>query len=169
MCLSYYIKGMLLAISLVPSIACASSNDLQTAVEALASGQSQTAYEQLISLARQGNLDAQVLVGITYKDGHGTEHDLKKARFWFRRAAHKGRNDAAFLLGLSFLHDKATAKEYEQAVYWIKYAARHDVHSAQRFMALAYEKGWMNMHVDVAKSHYWWDRYNTFRLARNTQ
>lgn len=163
-----YIKGILLCGLLLPVQAFASTSGLQDAVDAISDGHYKSAYQQLISLARQGNIDAQVLVGVVYKEGQGTRLDIDKARFWFKRAAHKGRNDAAYLLGLSYLHDNATADEYKQAVYWIKYAARRDVYPAQRFMALAYEKGWMNMDVDVAKSQYWWDRYNNYKLAKNT-
>lgn len=166
-------KIILLAL-LLPSLLYAAEDNLQQAVEAMQMGAYRDAHGQLVRLSEEGNRDAQTLLGIIYNEGLGVTQDLQQARYWYKRAAEKGKVDAAFLLGLSYLNNYSAEKGLRsendsKAAYWIKYAARHDNISAQRFMAIAYEKGWMNIPVSELKSTYWWDRYEKLSAARSSQ
>lgn len=168
MILRMRVKVLLMTILLLLSSHAASS-ELQSAVDAIDTGAYKQAHEQLLALSNKGDRDAQTLLGLLYSEGRGgIEKDVEQARHWFMNAAKKGKADAAFLLGLTYLHKDPAKSDNAKAVHWVKYAARRDNLLAQRFMALAYEKGWMNIEVSESKSRYWWDRYEKLKLAKSS-
>lgn len=68
--------------------------------------------------AAQGNVDAQVNLGVMYAQGKGVQQDYAKAREWFEKAAAQG--DAVAQINMGVLYDngrgvrqdKAAAKEW---------------------------------------------------------
>ena len=162
-------RSLVVLAILLPALSYAEVDSLQDAVDAMDRGSYKQAYEGLLPLAREGDAQAQTLLGVIYNDGLGVKRDIQKARSWLYLAAEKEKADAAFLLGLSYLSKTSTVKENENAVYWIKFAARRDNLSAQRFMALAYEKGWMNVETNDKNSRYWWERYGKLSQLKSAQ
>ena len=57
--------------------------------------------QELQELAKQGNTEEQVVLGILYLTGEGgVDLDYKKAELWFKLAAKKGHSDAQHFLGV---------------------------------------------------------------------
>ena len=72
---------------------------------------------QTQNLANQGNVKAQLDLGITYLLGIGADQDYVKALEWYEKAANQGYAQAQFNLGVIYYHGEgvrqniATAKE----------------------------------------------------------
>lgn len=115
---------------------------------------------QLREQAHAGDATAQILLGLVYSEGRGVTRDITRARYWFTEATEQGDMRAAFLLGVSYLDHEPTELKLAVAERWIKYAARGGNSTAQRFMALSYEKGWMDVKVNREHADYWWQRYH---------
>lgn len=83
----------------------AASADLATARKALESKDYVAAFKELTPLAKQGNPEAQVLLGRMYLMGYGVLKDAQEAHRWFASAAVQGDASAEFFLGApSVLH-----------------------------------------------------------------
>ena len=58
----------------------------------------ETAYNTLITLAEDGNDEAQFMIGLMYYRGDFVELDIEKAVYWFKRSARQHNVEAANLL-----------------------------------------------------------------------
>jgi uncharacterized protein len=81
------------------------------------------AREILEPLARQGNADAQQLVGSIYADGKGVPQDSARASHWFSLAAEQGKVDAQFALGIMHRDGVGVPKDRGLALNWLRRAA----------------------------------------------
>ena len=89
-----------------------SANSLQDARSAIESQNYATALEQLRPLAREGNPDANNLLGQMYENGWGVEADEEEAARLYRIGANQGHLDS--VTSLRGLQNKAFAVEYSQ-------------------------------------------------------
>ena len=69
--------------------------DFADAVEAYDGGDYADAFAESLEAARQGDADAQYLVGYLYMRGEGTRRDFVRAYRWFTLAARQGDSFAA--------------------------------------------------------------------------
>ena len=74
--------------------------------------------------AEQGDAEAQVKLARMYQWGNGTDKDISKAVYWYRKAAEKDNADAQLALGNIYLDIQDSA----QALYWFRKAAENDPH-----------------------------------------
>ena len=65
--------------------------------------------------AEKGNIDAQYMLAILYKEGLGTEKNLEKAFYWYHKAAEKENIDAQYNFTLLYY------KRFNFIRYYIKY------------------------------------------------
>ena len=73
-------------------------------------------------LAKDGNAEAQYILGMMYRAGRGVPHDYKEARKWYLLAAEQGHPLAQFYLGWMYAGGKGVPKDYIQAHVWIDIA-----------------------------------------------
>ena len=83
-------------------------------------------YEKAAKLysptAKDGNAEAQYILGMMYRAGRGVPHDYKEARKWYLLAAEQGHPLAQFYLGWMYAGGKGVPKDYIQAHVWINIA-----------------------------------------------
>ena len=48
----------------------------------------------MMKSAKQGDPDAQSMIGVCYQEGYGVDPDLAEAKKWFARAAEQGSGSA---------------------------------------------------------------------------
>jgi TPR repeat protein len=101
-------------------------------------------YEQSFALwqtlATQGHAEAQLLVGLSYANGWGTDPNGRLAEVWYRKAALNNNPAAQFLLGLRYLGD--SKDKLATGLMWLRKAAENGDDSAQRFLKKAESRGW---------------------------
>lgn len=135
------------------------AESLDEAVAALDSGRYQAARQSFENLARHGDADAQVLLGIMYSEGKGGQADIQQGRHWLETAAHQGSHDAQFLLGLSYLgsYGNSGQSDLSRARIWLRRSAHNGNALAQRFLVRAYRHGWFGSRNQQHAS-YWQER-----------
>jgi TPR repeat protein len=89
-------------------------------------------FLKLLASAKQGDADAQAVVGSMYFDGQGVEQDDVKASRWWRKAAEQGDADSQFSLGLQYVMGIGVTKDHEKAATWLNKAARQGHDGARR-------------------------------------
>ena len=91
--------------------------------------------------AEQGNVDAQIALGVKYYYGQGVPQDYANAAKWWRKAAERGNADAQFNLGLLYADGQGVPKDYTKAVKWYRKAADQGVAVAQNNLGVLYRDG----------------------------
>lgn len=69
--------------------------DFPDAVAAYDAGDYAAAFEKSLTMAEQGDIDAQYMVGFLYSRGQGVARDVVRAHLWFDLAAAQGDSFAA--------------------------------------------------------------------------
>jgi len=99
------------------------------------------------------DVDEQYELGLCYFDGNGVPQDMKKAMYWFSKAAEQGRVEAQVFLGCHY----AELEEYKKAAYWHSKAAKQGNAVAQYNMGALYENG-DGVSEDLEKAVYWYTK-----------
>ncbi len=81
-------------------------------------GDSETALEELLPLAEDGDADARFILGLMYATGEGVPHDYVEAMRWYRLAAEQGYAAAQFNLADMYKYGKGATQDYVQAYMW---------------------------------------------------
>ena len=92
-------------------------------------------FEETLKLAKKGDVDAQVLVGLSYYNGHGVEKDYTQAAVWWRKAADQGRAEGQYLIGICYYNGQGVKQNTEMAIYWWKLAAKQGHEESQKLLA----------------------------------
>ena len=114
---------------------------LDAALAALARHEYATALQTIEPLARQGNANAQAVLGQCYALGQGVPVDAAQAVQWYRRAAVQGHVAAQTNLGLAYDTGQGIEQDQAQAVRWYSLAAAQGDAVAQTNLALMYDTG----------------------------
>ena len=123
-----------LVLSVLPAFASAGLEDGRAALER---GDYLSAEREFRPLAEQGNMDAQLNLGLMYEMGWGAQRNLERAENWYRKAAEKGFHFAQDSLGsLNY-----GSGQYDLAMSWFLKAAKQDNASAQNNIGLIHSKG----------------------------
>jgi excinuclease UvrABC ATPase subunit len=93
-------------------------------------------------------------LAICYENGEGTEKNLKKAFYWYQKAAENGDEEAMFNLALFYENGKETEKNLEKAFYWYQKAAENGNEKAMFNLAIYYENG-EGIEKNLEKAFYW--------------
>jgi hypothetical protein len=86
-------------------------------------GQFAAALELWLPLAREGNVAAQLGVGMLYERGSGVAPDAAEAVRWYLRAAEGGNAEAQYRAALAYETGSGAPKDLEQARKWYRDAA----------------------------------------------
>ena len=146
--------------------------DWMEAVSAIRAGDYATAREELLPLAEEGNLDAQYLLGVMYKNGDGGEENFVNAVFWLHAAAEQGNIGARYNLGIMYSRGMGVIQDDVEAVHWWRLAAGQGDSRAQNNLGLMYQQG-RGVPQDFIRAHVWFNvaasRGNqTARVNRDT-
>ena len=100
-----------------------------------------TDKQQQLTLARNGNCDAQFNVAFEYQDGTQLPQDYAKAIYWYRKAAYQGHAAAQYSLALLLGKGLGSPKDEREAAAWYRMAAEQGHQAAQFSLASMYESG----------------------------
>ncbi|MFQ5983970.1 MAG: tetratricopeptide repeat protein [Alphaproteobacteria bacterium] len=127
--------------------------DIAAGQQAYLAGNYGTALKELLPLAKQGDAEAQYLVGVMRDHGQGVARNYRKAAEWYRKAADQGHTLAQFNLG--FLYYNGTSADgdpipqsYIAAAAWLGKAAESGLTMAQALLGWMYFRG-----VGVARDY----------------
>ena len=113
-----------------------------------------TDWKNTITLAEQGNADAQLKLGFMHTYGDGVLKDDKQAIKWFRKAAEQGHAGAQNNLGAMYDDGKGVLKDDKEAVKWFLKAAEQGLASAQYNLGKMHANG-EGVLKDLSKAKYW--------------
>ncbi|MCG8325855.1 MAG: sel1 repeat family protein [Thiotrichales bacterium] len=100
--------------------------DFNTGVVAYLTGDYETAYNTMISLAdTSDDAMAQYWVGVMHLKGQGVEQNYEEAGKWFRRAAEQSIPQAQYKLGRLYSDGTGVPQDNEFAYVWYSVAAAH--------------------------------------------
>ena len=138
------------------------------------------AVELLQKLSSQGYPEAQLYLGLCYKNGLGVEKNLQKAAFWGKKAfdiisaqANKGDAKAQLNLGIFYANGLVVSQDLRNAVNWYVKSANQGYSMAQATLGEYYERGVL-VEKDLQKAFFWYEKaanqghpiaqYNLYRL-----
>ena len=130
------------------------SAETQTAYAAQEKDKNSPALEEQISLAEQGNLEAQIYLASAYRQGNGVPQDYKTAVKWFTRAAEQGHAVAQYNLGIMHSFGLGVVPDYKASVKWYTRAAEQGNPIAQYNLARLYYLG-QGVKENLAYAHMW--------------
>ena len=92
------------------------------------------------SLARDGDKDAQALLGFIFQTGEGTSVDLPTAAAYYLEAANKGAKEAQYNLGMMYFNGSGIQQSRTEAIRWLSKAAENGHPLAALNLGVAYKK-----------------------------
>lgn len=134
--IKYLILGI--AIFLTPTVTLA---DINTANQALKSGDYVRAAEEFRKLAEQGNAKAQSHLGYLYYVGEGVPQSYEEAVIWYGKAAVQGDRDAQYNYAVAYAFGEGIKQDYKEAALWYRRAAEQGHAIAQYSLGISYTYG----------------------------
>ena len=116
-----------------------------------------TALRTLQPLAEQGNVNAQVRLGLIYRDGLCARSDGGKAMKWLRLAADQDNAQAQFALGELYADCWGVRVNYPEMLKLHLRAAEQGYVHAQDHLGYLYAYG-VGVPVDNVKAYFWYNR-----------
>lgn len=104
-------------------------------------GEARVSLEDLLDRAEQGEVEAQVTLGLRYKHGMRAPQDSKEALKWFQRASRQGNAFAQARLGALYRDGQGVAQNHAEAVKWFRKSAGQGDSTAQVALGIMYWKG----------------------------
>ncbi len=151
---SAIILGLLLPINVYAKPLAPSDQQFTQGWEAYDQGKYSEAMKIWEPLARQGNTDAQINLGVMYDYGKGVAENHAMAAQWYQRAAKQGHKSAQFNLGQMYLQGRGVEQDIRQAIHWLKQAAQQGFAIAQYNLGVLYTEG-KRMPVEHNKAVKW--------------
>jgi TPR repeat protein len=102
-------------------VGCA-TDPYQKGFKAYRSGDYATARQELTPLAEQGDADAQLHLGLLYRDGYGVMPNLREAEKWLQRAAEQENLNARITLGQMYADQAGLMQNDVKALLWFNFA-----------------------------------------------
>ena len=98
-------------------------------------------YHPLYAPASAGDIDAQIELGLKYRDGDGVEQDGNKAVEWLTKAANKGSTQAKFNLGYMYKDGDGVPLNYSKAIEWFTLAADEGDMNSLVWIGILHQRG----------------------------
>jgi len=112
-------------------------------------------FTSCIDAAVNGDIDAQVNVGLIYFLGEGTPENKSLALSWLEIAANQGNAKAQWFIGSMYEHgdvgDAGVSIDYTKMLYWYNLANEQGFLSATADLARIYEEG-IGTSIDLSKA-----------------
>ena len=96
---------------------------------------SDASMNDILAMAEDGNVNAQILAGKAYSSGYRVKIDYEKAYMWFYKAAKTGSIEAEYYLGRCYVFGEGVDTDREKSLKLIKNAADGGFAPAQDFYA----------------------------------
>lgn len=109
------------------------------------------AISELLPVAEQGDVNAQLWVGDLYRLHPGKNRDFTKGALWYKRAATQGSADGQALLATVYFHGQGTDQNYSQAKRWSEKAAKQNSADGNYILATIYARG-LSVRPDAVKA-----------------
>ena len=128
--------------------------------------QNGTNLKTLETLAKQGDLAAQIELANSYRKGIGVNQDYKTAVKWFTLAAEQGNAEAQYNLGIMHSFGLGVVPDYQPAVKWYTLAAEQGNALAQYNLGLLYYLG-KGVPENLVYAHMWANQAssNSFKMG----
>ena len=108
-------------------------------------------FDTQMTLAKQGNAEAQFKIGEMYENGIGVETNKREARYWIKRSANQGYEIAGFKLLYWDLEIRGLRGINQAKVEELNNKAKQGNAQAQYYLGKMYENGiGINKNLDVA-------------------
>ena len=91
--------------------------------------------------AEQGEVNAQLKLGVMYYNGEGVPKNLQEAAKWFHKAAEQGDAEAQYSLGMMYNYGEGVPTNLQEAVKWYRKAAEQGDELAQYSLGIMYYEG----------------------------
>jgi TPR repeat protein len=91
--------------------------------------------------ARQGDVEAQLMMGQIYAMGDIVDADMPQAFSWFMKAAAQGNAEAQFKVAEMYLYGQGTNRDFSHAEKWARAAATQGYADGQYLLGLMYAEG----------------------------
>ena len=104
-------------------------------------GRSEKEINELLSLAEQGDIIAQLTIGQLYFEGNGVPKDYSKAMKWYRLAAKEGNSEAQFRIGVMYDYGYGFSSDETAAMKWYQMAAQQGHPKAHFTIGYRYKNG----------------------------
>ncbi|HDX4050349.1 TPA: SEL1-like repeat protein [Enterobacter soli] len=98
-------------------------------------------YHPLYAPASAGDIDAQIELGLKYRDGNGVEQDGNKAVEWLTKAANQGSTQAKFNLGYMYKDGDGVPLNYSKAIEWFTLAADEGDMNSLVWIGILHQRG----------------------------
>ena len=145
-----WILGVLLAVMLAGTALA----DYQKGLDAFAVKNYAAALAEFTPLAEAGHTDAQLQLGLMYKNGIGVPQDYKEAVKWYRLAAEAGNSAALFNVGKMYNDGKGVPQDEAEAVKWFLRASEKGHAFAQSYLGFSYALG-KGVEQDLVRGYMW--------------
>jgi TPR repeat protein len=118
------------------------SSDKKVSEDAKSSSQISDDVRNVMRAAKQGDKEAQLILGALYEDGEGgLEQSYEEAMKWYELSANQGFAKAQYNIGLLYEDGKGTNQDYYEAAQWYKRAANNGFSEAQNNLGVLYIMG----------------------------
>jgi TPR repeat protein len=117
----------------------------------------QAEKRNLTALAKAGNAEAQLILGLKLLNGAGVAMHIEKAAVWLERAAHGGQPVAQEILGVLYQTGTGVVADMPKAIRWYEAAAGSGNVKAMANLGKAYAGGWSEG-TDITKAAQWLSR-----------
>jgi TPR repeat protein len=117
------------------------AQDYEKGYRAYLIGRYEIALKEWKPLAEQGDIQAQVSLGILYEFGEGNAQSYLDAVYWYLLAADQGNAIAQYKLGAMYDNGHGVSQDYAEAVHWYRLAADQGDASAQSSIGSMYATG----------------------------
>jgi len=112
--------------------------------------------EETRRLAKQGNTDGQLRLGLMYRDGAGVPQDDIEAVKWFCKLAVQGYTEGQVNMGLMYREGRGVSQDYAEAMKWFRMAANQGNAVGQRGLGVMYEEG-NGVPRNYRRAHMWYN------------
>lgn len=99
-----------------------------------------SAVENLINFAQQGNPKAQAALGLIYADGTGVTKNYQTTLKWLRLSAKQGDSGGMFGLGMMYHSGFGVLQDYDIAMEWFLSAANGDPIRQQELLKISEQR-----------------------------
>ena len=131
------------------------AGELEDGYAAFARGDYTNALKLLKPLADQGNVGAQVQLGMMYEDGLGVSRDYAEALKLFRLAAEQGYFAAQYNLSAMYSKGTGVNRDPAEAAKWLKRSAEQGFGQAQFMLGRMYSLG-RELPSDYVQAYMWY-------------
>ena len=117
-------------------------------------------YEKFITAAKNGDLEAQFIIGVCFHTGDGIAKDFERAAFWWQLGADQGDASCMFNLGQMCIKGEGVNQDIQKGSALVKKAAENGMSDAQSYLAVCFRDG-IGVPKDMKQAVYWWEKAAT--------